>query len=99
EAAAEQNDLAREVLMHAWDVLGWGLAQMITLLAPAVVVIVGGVSLIGEELLFKPLRIAVNRYVFPPFLGTFEIVPARLGEEMVVHGAVALAGGREGAGS
>ncbi|HEV7225090.1 MAG TPA: ROK family protein [Pirellulales bacterium] len=94
EAAAEQNDLAREVLLHAWDVLGWGLAQMITLLSPAVVVIGGGVSLIGEELLFKPLRTAVNRYVFPPFLGTFEIVPARLGEEMVVHGALALAGDR-----
>jgi glucokinase len=68
---------------------------MITLVAPAVVVIGGGVSLIGEELLFKPLRTAVNRYVFPPFLGTFEITPARLGEEMVVYGAIALAEGSE----
>ena len=95
EAAAEHNSLAREVLMHAWDVLGWGLAQMITLVSPAVVVVGGGVSLVGEELLFKPLRAAVNRYVFPPFLGTFEITPARLGEEMVVYGAIALAEGSE----
>ncbi|HVX61969.1 MAG TPA: ROK family protein [Pirellulales bacterium] len=91
EAAAAENALAKEVLFHAWEVLGWGLAQMITLVSPAVIVIGGGVSLIGEELLFRPLRQAVNRYVFPPFLGTFELVPARLGEEMVVYGAIALA--------
>lgn len=95
EAAADQNGLAREVLQHAWDALGWGLAQMITLVSPAVVVVGGGVSLMGEELLFKPLRAAVNRYVFPPFLDTFEITPARLGEEMVVYGAIALAEGNE----
>ncbi|HUY89262.1 MAG TPA: ROK family protein [Pirellulales bacterium] len=95
EAAAEHNRLAREVLLHAWDVLGWGLAQMITLVSPAVVVVGGGVSLIGEELLFEPLRAAVNRYVFPPFLGAFEITSARLGEEMVVYGAIALAEGEE----
>ena len=95
EAAADQNALAKGVLFHAWETLGWGLAQMITLVSPAVIVIGGGVSLIGEELLFKPLRAEVNRYVFPPFLGTFEIMPARLGEEMVVHGAVALAAGED----
>ncbi len=54
---------------------------------------VGGVSLVGEELLFVPLREYASRYAFPPLRGTFEIVPAKLGEEVVVHGALALAGG------
>jgi glucokinase len=92
-AAAEGNQLALDVLSHAWQALGWGIAQMITLLAPAVVVIGGGVSLMGEELLFEPLRAAVERYVFPPFAGTYQVVPAKLGEEMVVYGALALAAG------
>jgi glucokinase len=54
-------------------------------------VIGGGVSLVGEELLFAPLREYVDRYVFPPLRGTFEIVPAMLGEEVVLHGALAIA--------
>jgi glucokinase len=29
--------------------------------------------------------------VFAPFRGTFDVVPATLGEEVVIHGALALA--------
>lgn len=92
-AAAEGNPLAQDVFNYACRTFGWAVAQMITLLAPNVVVIGGGVSLVGEELLFVPLRDYVNGYVFPPLRGTFEIVPAKLGEEVVVHGALALARG------
>jgi glucokinase len=91
QAAADGNAIALDVLHHAWQVLGWGIAQMITLLAPAAVVIGGGVSLAGEELFFNPVRSACERFVFPPFIGTYKIVPASLGEEMVVYGALALA--------
>jgi glucokinase len=91
EAAADGNQLALDILRRACQALGWGIAQMITLLAPERVVIGGGVSLLGEDLLFRPLRAEVDRYVFPPLAGTYEIVPAALGEEMVVHGALALA--------
>ena len=93
EAAAAGNHLAQEVLGRAWQALGWGIAQMITLVAPQVVVIGGGVSLMGEDLLFKPLREEVARYVFPPFLDRYRVVPAALGEEVVLHGALALAAG------
>jgi glucokinase len=54
-------------------------------------VIGGGVPLAGEALFFAPLRQEVERYVFPPLRGTYRIVPAELGEEVVVHGALALA--------
>jgi len=90
-AAINGNPLAGDVLNQAWQALGWGIAQMITLLAPQVVVVGGGVSLIGEVLLFAPLRSYVDQYVFPPFRGTFEVVAAELGEEMVLYGALALA--------
>lgn len=91
EAAAEGNAVAQQVLDRAWQALGWGIAQMITLVAPEVVVIGGGVSLLGEALFFEPLRREVERYVFPPFLEKYRIIPAALGEDMVVHGALALA--------
>ncbi|TVS13294.1 MAG: ROK family protein [Planctomycetaceae bacterium] len=90
-AASEGNQLAMNVLRRAAEVLGWAIAQMINLLAPEIVVIGGGVSLIGESLFFAPLRDAVSRYVFPPLAQTQRIVPAALGELVVVQGAIALA--------
>lgn len=91
-AKARAGDaVARRVLTDAADLVGQAVAQMITLLCPARVVIGGGVSLIGEDLFFGPLREEVARRVFRPFAGLTDIVPAALGEEVVVHGALALA--------
>jgi glucokinase len=47
----------------------------------------------GERLLFEPLRKLVAERVFKPFANCYDIVPAALGEEVVVHGALALARG------
>ncbi len=91
EAAREGNELARNVFHHACQTYGWALAQAITLLGPDVVVIGGGVAQLGEEFFFTPLRREVARYVFPPLRAAYRIVPALLGEEVVVHGALALA--------
>jgi glucokinase len=54
------------------------------------VVIGGGVSLIGERHFFGPLRERIAGRVFPPFAGLTDVVPAALGEAVVVHGALAL---------
>jgi len=59
--------------------------------APGTAVIGGGVSLMGEKLLFEPLRKLVAERVFKPFADCYDIVPAALGEEVVVHGALAMA--------
>jgi glucokinase len=91
QAAAQGDRLSRELLNDATCTLGWALAQAIMLVNPARLVIGGGVSLIGQDLFFEPVRAACRAEVFPPFAGIAEIVPAALGEEVVVHGAVALA--------
>jgi len=91
QAAAEGNQIAVEAVAHAAQVLGWAIAQVITLSAPEVVVVGGGVSLMGEDLFFAPLREQVAQYVFPPLAESYEIAPAALDELAVVHGAVALA--------
>jgi glucokinase len=82
---------AVEVLNGAWEKLSLALCHVIALLCPQRIVIGGGVSLMGEELLFAPLRRLVAERVFKPFAGLTDIVPAALGEEVVVHGAIALA--------
>lgn len=66
------------------------ICHVIALLCPRRIVIGGGVSLMGEDLLFKPLRKLVAERVFKPFANCYDIVPAALGEEVVVHGALAL---------
>jgi glucokinase len=92
--AQRGNPLASQVYREATDVLGWAVAQVITVLAPEVVVAGGGVSLAGEDVFFRPLRNAVERYVFPPLAGSYRLEPAQLGESVVVHGALALAAGQ-----
>lgn len=91
--AQEGDRLCLELLSDATAVIGWGIAQAITLINPGRVVIGGGVSLIGEELFFGPIRRACERHVFRPFANLAEIVPAALHEEVAVHGAVAVAAG------
>ena len=56
EAAGEGNEIAREVLTRACQALGWGIAQVITLVSPEVVVVGGGVSLVDESLFLAPVR-------------------------------------------
>jgi glucokinase len=90
-AASQGERDAREVLHRAWACLAEAICHVIALLCPRRIVIGGGVSLMGEELLFEPLRRLVAERVFQPFAGLTDIVPAALGEEVVVHGAIALA--------
>lgn len=91
QAAEEGNLVAQSVINHACQVLGWAIAQVITLLAPEVVVVGGGVSSMGEQLFLAPVRREVARYVFPPLADSYTIQPAALGERVVVHGAILLA--------
>ncbi len=91
QAAAAGDPLSLGLLSDATHAIGWAIAQTITLVNPARIVVGGGVSLMGEELFFAPVRRACEQFVFPPFKGIADIVPAQLGEEVVVHGAVAVA--------
>jgi glucokinase len=91
DAALAGNAIARAALDRACRAYGWALAQVVTLLAPEVIVLGGGVSLVERSLFLEPVRRYVAQYVFPPLAGRYAIVPAELGEEVVVHGALALA--------
>jgi glucokinase len=85
------DEAARTLLDTSLRYLAEAICQVIALLCPRRIVIGGGVALLGEDALFVPLRRFVAERVFKPFADCCEIVPASLGEEMVVHGALAMA--------
>lgn len=91
EAAARGDSGARDVLDFATRMLARALGQVIALVCPRRIVIGGGVPLMGEALFFAPLRRAIAERVFTPFAECYDVVPAALGEAVVVHGALALA--------
>ncbi len=91
EAASLGDAEASSLLDQARRAVAFALTQAITLLAPKRIVLGGGVSLIREKEWLDPIRCLVDASVFEPFRRTYDIVPAALGEEVVVHGALALA--------
>jgi glucokinase len=96
EAAMSGDAAALNLLREASSALVEGVCNVIALFCPRRIIIGGGVSLMGEELFFQPLRQLVASRVFKPFADCYDIVPAALGEAVVVHGALALARRRWG---
>jgi glucokinase len=80
----------RTTLAQSATYYGAALANAITLLNPDIVVIGGGVARAGERF-FRAVRAQVARLVFQPFRMKARIVPAALGETVVVVGAALLA--------
>lgn len=91
QATRTGDPIAARILDDAVQALAEGVCSVIKLLCPRRVVIGGGVSLIGEDLLFEPLRRYVATRGMGALAGLTEIVPAALGEAVVVHGALTLA--------
>jgi glucokinase len=94
EAARQGDELAERLMEEALDCLVEALHAVILLLGPRRIVIGGGVSLMGEQF-FGPIRRGLGQYS-GAFAGLADVAPAALGEEVVVHGAIALARKRLG---
>jgi glucokinase len=72
--------------------LAAGLKAVVMLLNPARIVIGGGIAKAGEAL-FAPLRAELRRQVTGWSGARLDVVPARLGDDSVLWGALALASG------
>lgn len=91
EAARAGDGLAREVLAEAGTYLGRGLASLMHILNPGIVVIGGGVAQSGD-LLLEPIRAAIRQYSqSEEYWRDVPVTPAALGEDVGLLGAMALA--------
>jgi glucokinase len=88
-AAAEKGDLvANRILQETCQGLAIAISNVIAL-HPERVVIGGGVSFMGN-LFWNPLRSEVTKRSMPLFASRVELVKAKLGENVVVVGALCL---------
>ena len=87
EAAKRGDDVALDVVRETSRFLGAGVANLLNIFNPDVVVICGGVTQAGETL-FAPLRREVRKRAFKPAVDACDIVPGVLVAAGVV-GAVA----------
>jgi glucokinase len=87
--ASEQGDaVASEVVRDTALFLGTGVANLLNIFNPDVVVLAGGVAQAGDSL-FLPLRAEVRRRAFRPAVDACRIVPGELGGSAGMVGAVA----------
>jgi glucokinase len=88
EASTDGDPLALEVVRDTARFLGAGIANLVNMLNPEIVVITGGVTRAGERL-FAPLRVEVTRRAFQPAVEACRILPGGLPGTAGVFGAVA----------
>ena len=89
EAILEGDAYAGEVMLETAKILGAGVANIVNVLNPQVVVIVGGVTRAGHYL-FNPLRAEVRRRAFKSAEQACKIVPGDLPQTAGVIGAAGL---------
>lgn len=90
EAAARGDVEAQRILAEAMEYLGLGIANLINLFDPELVVIGGGLMNLGERL-FEPVRRVVAERAYVAKAHPVGIVPAALGDNVGVLGAAAVA--------
>jgi glucokinase len=90
DAAQAGDSVAAEAVAETGRILGIGLANLVQLLDPDVIVLGGGVAEIGEPLL-GPARAELERRIASYHASTVRVVPAALGETAGVVGAALLA--------
>ncbi|HEY3285792.1 MAG TPA: ROK family protein [Gemmatimonadaceae bacterium] len=88
DAAAKGDAIASEVVKDTARFLGIGVANMLNVFNPDVVVLAGGVAKAGDSL-FVPLRSEVRRRAFKPAVDACRIVPGSLDGSAGMVGAVA----------
>jgi glucokinase len=88
DAAKKGDGVANEIVRDTARYLGAGIATLLNVVNPDVVVVAGGVTRAGDAL-FAPLRTEVRRRAFKPAVQAARIVPAELPGTAGVIGAVA----------
>jgi glucokinase len=86
DALVAGDEYATEVMGETAKILGAGIANVVNLLNPDRIVVVGGVTRAGDHL-FNPLRAEVRRRAFDAAVSACRILPGELPETAGVIGA------------
>lgn len=89
EALTRGDEYAGAVMRDTARYLGVGIANLVNLFNPEMVVVVGGVTR-ADRHLFEPLREEVRRRAFPSAVDACQIVPGALPETAGVIGAAGI---------
>jgi glucokinase len=91
QAAQEGDPLALSIVQRAGRIIGYGVVSLLHLFNPEIIVFGGGVTQTGD-LLFDPMREAIHEAsIDAAYWRDLKIVMARLGENVSLYGAGALA--------
>ncbi len=88
DAAKQGDPVSQEIVRETARFIGTGIANLLNIFNPDVVVLAGGVAEAGDEL-FAPVRTEVRRRAFKPAVDACRIVPGALHGAAGVVGAVA----------
>ena len=88
--AKNGDEVAKDIIDTALNYLGIGVANAISIFDPQMVIIGGGVAKVGD-IIFEKVQEVVNKRCFKSMAASCKIVPAGLGADAGVVGAVALA--------
>ncbi len=89
KAAAAGDSLAIELFQRAGFYIGLGIVNLMNLFNPAIIVIGGGVSQVGD-LIFEPIHQTVQARAGHFYWEDCPIVPAALGDDVGLLGALAM---------
>ncbi len=89
EAASQGDELSLRIFNEATDHIGIGIANLVNLFNPEMVIIGGGVSLAGD-LFFDNIRHVVGQHVIQSSGKDLPIIPVAFGENAALMGAFAL---------
>jgi glucokinase len=91
EASVEAGDkVVERIIREAAQWLGVGIASVINLLSPDVVVLGGGLVEAMPDLFRKEVGASARKHVMESYSDTFDVVVAELGDDATVTGAAAL---------
>lgn len=88
EAARLGDPTAREIILRAAEAVGIALANVCNVLNPELIILGGGVTHVGD-LLFDTVRATIAERAMPT-MRNVRVVPAALGDDVVLWGAIAL---------
>lgn len=97
DCIAEGDVVIENIVKQAARWLGLGIANVVNLLAPDVVVLGGGLVESMSEIYLKEVQKAVNKQALKTFTKSIRIEIAKLGDNAVIMGAAALAAEEAGA--